>query len=147
METEAYHSRLKSVRTTRGDESFQVLDVILLLLVLFLLNDFILLDSFAEGIIVTGVVCQLLLGQPNDVRAHTIQEVLQIVDKLFCFAHHTDTDTCTRTQTHTRAASKSNYEQNAAMLVQDCRIWSCNHSPDGTFREAPKDASKDGDQM
>lgn len=64
------------MHTTRRDEGLQVLNVILLLFVLLLLNDFILLDCFAEGVVVTGVVRQLLLGQPNDVRAHTIQEVL-----------------------------------------------------------------------
>lgn len=64
------------MHTTRGDEGFQVLDVILLLLVLLVLDDFVLLDCLAEGVIVTGVVGQLLLGQPNDVCAYTIQEVL-----------------------------------------------------------------------
>lgn len=71
------HSRMGSVRTTRGDESFQVLDVILLLLIFLLLNDFVLLDCLAEGVVVTSIICQLLLGQPNDVCAYTIQEVLQ----------------------------------------------------------------------
>ena len=65
-----------AVHTTRGDEGLQVLDVILLLLILLLLNDFILLDSLAEGVVVTGVVGQLLLGQPDDVCAHTVQEIL-----------------------------------------------------------------------
>ena len=125
MQTKAYHSRMDSVRTTRGDESFQVLDVILLLLVLLLLNDFILLDSFAEGIIVTGVVCQLLLGQPNDVRAHTIQEVLQTVDRLYCFAHHT----------RIHAASKSDHGQSAAVLVQDCQICAAVTAQMGPFRK------------
>lgn len=64
--------------TTRGDESFQVLDVILLLLILLLLDDFILLDCLGEGVVVTSVVGQLLLGQPDHVCAHTIQEILQV---------------------------------------------------------------------
>ena len=55
-----------------------MLDVILLFLILLLLNDFILFDSLAEGVIVTSVVGQLLLGQPNDVCAHAIQEILQV---------------------------------------------------------------------
>ena len=88
------------MRTTRGDESFQVLDVILLLLILLLLDDFILLDGFAEGVVVTGVVCQLLLGQPNDVRAHTIQEVLQWTG-CTCSVIAYPTHTHTHTHTHT----------------------------------------------
>ena len=64
--------------TTRGDESLQVLDVILLLLILLLLDDLILLHCLAEGVVVTSVVSQLLLSQPDDVRAHPIQEVLQM---------------------------------------------------------------------
>lgn len=87
-----------SVRTTRGDESFQVLDVILLLLILLLLNDFILLDCLAEGIVVTGVICQLLLGQPNDVCADTIQKILQITDQ--CRASTAQTVACKELQLH-----------------------------------------------
>ena len=71
-----------SVRTTRGNKSFQVLDVILFLLILLLLDDFILLHGFAEGVVVAGIVRQLLLGQPDDMRAHTIQEVLQTMKKM-----------------------------------------------------------------
>ena len=67
--------------TTRGDESLQVLDVILLLLILLLLDDLILLHCLAEGVVVTSVVSQLLLSQPDDVRAHPVQEVLQITTR------------------------------------------------------------------
>ena len=54
-----------------------MLDVVLLLLILLLLDDLILLDCLAEGVIVASVVCQLLLSQPDDMRTHPIQEVLQ----------------------------------------------------------------------
>ena len=59
-----------------------MLDVILLLLVLLLLDDLILLNCLAECVIVTSVVGQLLLGQPNDVGAYTIQEVLRMEGKM-----------------------------------------------------------------
>ena len=54
-----------------------MLDVILLFLVLLLLDNLILLDSLAKGVIVASIVRQLLLGQPNDMCAHSIQEILQ----------------------------------------------------------------------
>lgn len=66
--------------TTGGNECFQVLDIILLLLILLLLDDLILTYSLDEGIVVTSVVCELLLGQPDDMRTYTIQKVLQAVD-------------------------------------------------------------------
>ena len=65
------------VGTARGDELLQVLDVILLLLVLLALDDLILLHRLAEGVVVTRVVRQLLLRQPDDVRAHPVQEILR----------------------------------------------------------------------
>lgn len=32
--------------------------------------------SFLECVVVSCVVCELPLGQPDDVRAHTVQEIL-----------------------------------------------------------------------
>ena len=63
--------------TTRGDESFQVLDVILLLLILLLLDDLVFPHSLGVRVKVSSVVCQLLLCQPDDVRAHSVQKILQ----------------------------------------------------------------------
>ena len=66
------------VRTTRRDELLQVLDISLLFVVLLLLNNVVFFNSLDESIVVTGVVRQLLLRQPDDVRAHTVQEVLRV---------------------------------------------------------------------
>ena len=66
------------VRTTRADEFLQVRDVSLLLFVLLLLHDVVLVHGFLECIVVTGVVCKLLLRQPNDVRTDAIQEILRV---------------------------------------------------------------------
>ena len=74
---ESLSPSVKVKRTTRRDKSLQVLDVILLLLILLLLNYLVLLDCLGVRVKVTSVVCQLLLCQPNNVRAHSIQEVLQ----------------------------------------------------------------------
>mmetsp|Transcript_22868 Transcript_22868/g.53363 ORF Transcript_22868/g.53363 Transcript_22868/m.53363 type:complete len:560 (-) Transcript_22868:232-1911(-) len=64
--------------TARSDELLQVLDVVLLLLVLLGLNNLVLGNSFLEGVIVTGVVGQPLLREPDDVVAHTVQEILRV---------------------------------------------------------------------
>ena len=65
------------VGSAGGDELLQVLDVILLLGVLLRLDDLVLLHRLLEGVVVTRVVGQLLLGQPDDVRAHAVQEILR----------------------------------------------------------------------
>lgn len=139
METEAYDSSMGSVHTTRGDESFQVLNVILLLLILLLLDDFILFDGFAEGVVVTGVVRQLLLCQPNDVRAHTIQEVLQTMDNRLYLQRYCIpwTQTCCKQelQLHTMYKGCSSV---CAGVLDLC----CNHSPAGTFQEVLLDGSQ-----
>ncbi len=54
-----------------------MLDVILLLLILFLLDDLVFPHSLGVRVKVSSVVRQLLLCQPDDVRAHSIQEILQ----------------------------------------------------------------------
>mmetsp|Transcript_2580 Transcript_2580/g.4312 ORF Transcript_2580/g.4312 Transcript_2580/m.4312 type:complete len:464 (+) Transcript_2580:1224-2615(+) len=64
-----------------GDELLDVLDVVLLLLVLLLLNDLLLRHRLQEGVVVTGVVRQSLVSQPDDVRAHAIQKVLRVRDE------------------------------------------------------------------
>ena len=63
--------------TTGGNEGLEMLDVILLLLILLLLDNLVLSDRLDICVIVTRVVCQLLLCEPDDVGAHPIQEVLQ----------------------------------------------------------------------
>jgi len=54
-----------------------MLDVILLLLILLLLDDLVFPHSLGVRVKVSSVVRQLLLCQPDDVRAHSIQEILQ----------------------------------------------------------------------
>lgn len=54
-----------------------MLNVILLLLILLLLDDLVFPHSLGVRVKVSSVVCQLLLCQPDDVRAHAVQEILQ----------------------------------------------------------------------
>mmetsp|Transcript_38342 Transcript_38342/g.90937 ORF Transcript_38342/g.90937 Transcript_38342/m.90937 type:complete len:555 (-) Transcript_38342:297-1961(-) len=68
------------VGPARGDELLDVLDVLLLLLVLLLLDDVVLGDRLLEGVVVAGVVVQLLLGEPYGVRADAVEEVLAVRD-------------------------------------------------------------------
>ena len=87
--------------TTRGNESFQVLDVILLLLVLLLLDDLVFPHSFGVCVKISSVVRQLLLCQPDDVRAHSVQEILQAggLCEPFCLPSHAKAYTrCKRLQ-------------------------------------------------
>jgi hypothetical protein len=53
----------------------------LLLLVLLHLDHLVFSHRLAEGVVVAGVVRELLVGEPDDVRAHAIEEVLAV-------AHH-----------------------------------------------------------
>mmetsp|Transcript_10805 Transcript_10805/g.19707 ORF Transcript_10805/g.19707 Transcript_10805/m.19707 type:complete len:352 (-) Transcript_10805:570-1625(-) len=67
-----------SVGTATGNEGLDVANVLLLLLVLLHLNDLVFGDSLAEGVVVTSVVNQFLLGKPDDVRANTVEEILGV---------------------------------------------------------------------
>ena len=67
--------------TARGDELLDVLDVLLLLLVLLPLDDLLLLDRLLEGGVVTGVVLELLLREPDRVGADAVEEVLRVGDE------------------------------------------------------------------
>ena len=53
-----------------------MLPVFLFLLILLLLHDLIILDSFDKGVVVSGVVGQLAMRQPDGVRSDTVQEIL-----------------------------------------------------------------------
>lgn len=54
-----------------------MLDVILLLLILLLLDDLVFPHSLGVCVKISSVVRQLLFCQPDDVRAHSVQEILQ----------------------------------------------------------------------
>lgn len=74
--TESSSLSVETEHTTRRDEGLQVLDIILLLLILLLLDHLILLHCLGVCVKVTGIVCQLLLCQPDNVGAHSVQEIL-----------------------------------------------------------------------
>ena len=65
------------VSPAAGNELLEMLDVVLLLLVLLHLHDLVLGHRLDKGVVVTRVVVELLMGQPDDVGTDSIEEVLQ----------------------------------------------------------------------